>query len=155
MVKVLLYRAGNDLLGKCIKYFTDSEWAHVALYVGGYTFEETFPGAIKTLGEKSAQRILCHDTTLSQENKMYDWCMEAVSRHMAYNVFRLVALAFVYPLRWFFNKLNWVPFRARIFGEVCSTFVDSAFKAGGIDLFPERGEAATVPGDFINCRELF
>jgi hypothetical protein len=154
MAKVLLWRAGNDLVGKCIRYFTESEWAHVAVFADGFTFEEAAKGAEMTLHQKESEKVLICPVEGIQEAKIADWCEDQVTAHLRYNVFLLIALAFVYPLRWFFDKLNWVPFRAQLFGEVCSTFVDQAFKAAGIDLFPERGEDATVPGDFIKCRLL-
>jgi hypothetical protein len=58
MIRILLYRAENDILGKLIRYFTESEWGHVAIYVGGYTYESTWPGVRKTPGMIAAGRVL-------------------------------------------------------------------------------------------------
>jgi hypothetical protein len=146
MTRIFLYRAGADIIGRLIRYFTESEWGHVAIYVGGYTYESTWPGVRKTPGMIAADLVLI-PPPLNEPN-MLDWLEARVSAKMRYNWPRLIAFMFIYPLRWFFNKLNWVPFSAAIFGEVCSSFVDEAVRAGGLDLWPYRGEDATVPGDF-------
>jgi hypothetical protein len=146
MIRILLYRAGGDIIGRLIRYFTESEWGHVAIYVGGYTYEQTWPGVRKTPGMIACDLALI-PPTLNEPN-MIDWLEAQVSAKMRYNWPRLVAMCIVYPLRWFFSKCNWVPFSAAIFGEVCSSFIDEAVKAGGVDLWPYRDEHATVPGDF-------
>ena len=152
MTRILLYRAGGDIIGKLIRYFTESEWGHVAIYAGGYTYESTWPGVRKTPGMIASDLVLI-PPTLNEPN-MLDWLEARVSAKMRYNWLRLIAFIYIYPLRWFFNKLNWVPFSAAIFGEVCSSFVDEAIRAGGVDLWPYRGEDATVPGDFAGCPYL-
>lgn len=152
MTRILLYRAGSDALGKLIRYFTESEWGHVAIYAGGATYEQTWPGVRKTEGRLAADLVLA--TPPVNEAAMLDWLEARVSEKMRYNWLRLLAFCFIYPLRWFFNKLNWVPFSAAIFGEVCSSFVDEAMRAGGVDLWPYRGEHATVPGDFAGYPAL-
>ncbi|MBE3088020.1 MAG: hypothetical protein IMZ71_02740 [Chloroflexi bacterium] len=147
MTRILLYRAANDALGKLIRYFTESEWGHVAIYAGGATYEQTWPGVKKTEGRNTADLSLI--PPLLDEVAMIAWLETSVSAKLRYNWPRLVAMIVVYPLRWFFNKLGWVPFSAAIFGEICSSYGDEAIKVGGLDAWPYRGEHATVPGDFV------
>lgn len=153
--RVLLYKAGKDIVGRAISYFTMSEWAHVAIYVRGATYEQTWPGVTKTVGCKSADMVLVPPAIAdSAETRMLLWLEEQASRKVRYNWMKLVVFAVVYPLRWFFARLGWMPFQSALFGEVCSTFVDQALFIAGVDLFPQRDEESTVPGDFYDCRAL-
>lgn len=154
--RVLLYRgSGSNIVSKAIRYFTESQWEHVAIYVRGNTYEQTWPGVRKTPGQNPATLVMIPpQISESDETRMIVWLEDQAAKKVRYNWMKLVVLAIVYPLRWFFNKIGWVPFQAALFGEVCSTFVDQALRVAGVDLFPERGEEATVPGDYARCREL-
>lgn len=152
MTKILLYKAGKDVIGRLIAYFTESSWGHVAICVGGNTYEETWPGVKKTAGQNAADLVLIPPAL--DEEKVLAYLEKSVTAKLRYNWMRLCAFIFIYPLRWFFSRLGWVPFSVYSFGEVCSSFVDEAVRAGGIDLWPHRGEDSTVPADYLWCPAL-
>jgi len=66
----------------------------------------------------------------------------------------LLSMWFVYPLRWLWKILKWSPFQNRVFGYICSSFVDACLKAGGVDLLPNRTEYYTTPGDLAKSELL-
>jgi hypothetical protein len=155
--------SGFDIVTKAIQYFTGSPYTHVAVYLRGSTYDCTVwkpagrvlsvSGVRETLGVIDGWQVeLKPATTLtsSQTNKMMIYCKMQIDARRPYNVFKLLAFILIYPTRWFWNKIKWVPFKAELFGEVCSTFVDQTFKAGGVDLFKNLIEEVAVPGDYID-----
>lgn len=67
-----------------------------------------------------------------------------------FNIFKISMMGLIYPFRKFWNKLGWVPFQNDIFGQICSVYIDTAFKQAGMDLFEEHYEEYTVPGMYTN-----
>ena len=165
---VILFKAGDDLLGRAIKFFTGSPYGHTAIFLAGFTFESTgwqTPGAkwwqfwTYRSGIKISRGELMGGTSLSplivpsdsQVELMLEFATDQINDRWWYNGLLLIADALIYPTRWFWNKIGWIPFSSRYLGTVCSTFVDEMFKAAGIDLWPGRSEATTVPGDYVKC----
>jgi hypothetical protein len=167
---ILLWEGHGDLVSKAIMYFTNSPYTHVAVYVGGWTFDSTIWNGGKwwqlwkwrsgirktwgTLGGASRVRVPKKPLTQMDAGRLLIMADAMESYHFPYNIPKLLILALVYPTRWFWEKINWVPFQADVFGEVCSEFVDEVFKSAGMDLFPNKTEQDTVPGDFANCSAL-
>lgn len=154
----------HDILGKAIVYFTGYPYTHVGIYYGGKLYESTV-----WVDEKKRLRSGIRVTTMGDPSvSPPTFCMvplvmpvhflkrvgEELARFEAankpYNVFKLFALAIVWPTRWFWKKIRWVPFRDDIFGSVCSTFVDTVMYRARWDLFPDEWESYTVPGQFAS-----
>ena len=149
-----------DLLGKAICFFTGSSFVHAALYFNGAMWEsgvwtegkKLFHGAKMTTGQRRGDMELRMKRALTnlENEKLTIWLVSQVRERMPYNFLKLLVLMIVYPTRWLWKWLKYVPFQADFWGEVCSEFVDKAFKEGaGIDLLPNRLEDYTVPGDFL------
>jgi hypothetical protein len=167
---IFLWKRSNkkfDIVGRAIEYFTGSPYTHVAVFLRGSTFESTIwtpkgefwpkSGIKQTGGFVHGYCVKLKPVkslTSTEVDKMLLFSKMQMDNRRPYNILKLVVLALVYPTRWFWNKINWVPFQADFFGEVCSTFVDQVYKAAKRDLFPERGEEATVPGDFVKTNQL-
>lgn len=167
-VKILLweYTTGEkklyNVVGKCIVYFTDSPYTHVALYVGGYTYDTTIwfeegkpkTGIRKVRGQLKGTVVMVPNVPFSpaQAERLRGVADSYARKNKPYNIVKLLALAVVWNTRWFWKKIRWVPFNHTVFGEVCSGFVDEVFKKAGIDLFPSEYEGYTVPGQFIELR---
>jgi len=155
--------SGFDIVTKAIQYFTGSPYTHVAIYLRGSTYDCTVwkpagrilsvSGVRETTGVIDGWQVELKPTTTltsSQTDKILSYCKAMIDARRPYNVFKLLAFILIYPTRWFWTKIKWVPFQAELFGEVCSTFVDQAYEAGGINLFPDIIDEAAVPGDFID-----
>ena len=143
-----------NVIQKAIQFFTGMPQTHAAIYFEGYLYEESMWGAQKHLYEGSSNEVwepkielrnrerrlmgAFLKRTLGESPPWYRW---------PYNYLKLLVLALVYPTRWIWNKLNWVPFQNDLLGEVCSTYVDQAWLITGRDIIPGMYEEFTVPGD--------
>lgn len=179
MVRILLWKYHKkkpwyrNLVSKAIVFFTGYPYTHVAIQVDGDVYESTVwkdrvtgvwvNGARRTawldypdLDEAMPDEALCFvsEVNYDQKQRIIRVLEDTLDRKLKYNFLRLLALAFVYPTRWFWNLINWVPFKAEVFGEVCSTYVDEALKWAGIDLFKYQDEEYTAPGDYLNASSL-
>jgi len=167
-VNILLWKYNKqklwyrDITGKCIVFFTGHKIVHAALsFEDGTKYESTIwkvngkytGGARKSTVGTSHDITIPIDVTDAQEKKMREYLDYTVKIRMPYNFLKLVALAIVYPTRWFWNCIKWVPFNAELFGRVCSVYVDKAFKSAGVDLFKNELEGFTVPGDFLKLEK--
>ena len=70
-----------------------------------------------------------------------------------YNFFRLVMMLVIYPTRWFWKAIGWVPFSKKIYGEFCSSFVDEVLWQVGIDVLPDEFHGYTAPVDLLRTIE--
>lgn len=156
-----------NLVGKAICFFTDSPYVHVLVYVDNWIYESTVwkseKGKIRTGARKirpvrlnwSKKNVVLEPIRLGpQKAEQLKYYLEGTLNEVPYNILKLIALALVYPTRWVWNKLKWVPFDREIFGEVCSTYIDEAFKKVGVDLLPNKFEGYTAPVDFIKSPKL-
>ncbi len=153
----------EKLVLDAIVFFTESPYVHVLLYMDDEFWESTifmdgkwlFSG-VRTRKNVPHQVALepIKDLTAEEKKKIKKYMEKMRDYNVPYNFARLVALAVVYPLKGIFKLLNWVPFKAEFFGEVCSTFVDEAYEQAGRDLLPNEMEEYTAPGDFLKLVEL-
>lgn len=153
----------RNIVGKCITFFTGYNVTHAAIgFSDGTKYESTVwkvdkckyrGGAKKSTVGTSHDIMIPVRVTEVQENIMIVYLQGTVNKEMPYNFFKLVILAIVYPTRWFWNLIKWVPFDAELFGKVCSVYVDGAFKRAGKDLIKHEFEGFTVPGDFLQLEE--
>jgi hypothetical protein len=148
---------------RAITYFTDSKYIHVGLVVDDMLYEQTVwrekrKGKKKIMhGVKESIVTDLGDLILEPRRKIGEtkaakllwYCKDQLKKKRPYNFAKLCVLAFVYPTRWFWNKVKWVPFNREVQGDVCSVFVDEAFKAAGVDLIKGQHEGFTSPGDFV------
>lgn len=157
----------RDLVSRSIVYFTGYEYTHVGIYFRGKLYESTLWEDEKG---KLRSGIRITDIGDPQVDPPPDLCMvpwrleltkdrmdriakvldQYVSGGRPYNFLKLVVLAFVWPTRWFWKKIRWVPFNHEVFGEVCSGFVDEVMYKARWDLFPEEWEGYTVPGQYLH-----
>jgi len=165
MTKVLLWKYHKkeewwrDIAAKAIVFFTQQPFTHAAIYHGGATYESTVwkegrklrHGALRAPEMLECDVILgpVEELTIGQNIKLQNYLDQTIYEARPYNFFKLVALAVIYPTRWFWNLIGWVPFSHDMYGEVCSVYVDEAFKAIGIDLLPYHDEQYTSPGDLL------
>jgi hypothetical protein len=155
----------RDLVSRCIVYFTGYDYTHVGIYFEGKLYESTVWKNEKGKLCSGIRITVKGDPTVpSPDICMVPWRLEitperldrlgqTLARYVAagrpYNVFKMLVLAFVWPTRWFWKKIKWVPFNHEVFGEVCSGFVDEVMYKSRWDLFPEEWEGYTVPGQFL------
>lgn len=155
----------RDFVARSIVYFTGYPYTHVGLFLNGKLYDST-------LWEEDGKLVSGVRVTVGWPEEKPDFCMvpvhmeptqltlESIQRVLnlyvnyarPYNFLKLVALALVWPTRWVWRKLGWVPFDHEIYGEVCSGFVDEVIRRAGWDLFPNEHEGYTVPGQFIRIR---
>ena len=165
MIKILLYRSHGKhfWFDKLVHFFTGSWYYHTALWVDGVQYESAayftvdgvwHEGVMKhRIGSPGGDRyVLTRPVSAEQKDTIVQWC----ERHLygQYNFPKLVGMAVIYPFRWFFKAIRWVPFSRSVFGYICSEYVDRAFKAAGIDLLPGAREGYTAPGDLARSKWL-
>jgi len=150
-----------DIVGKCIVYFTESPYTHVALYVNNCTYDATvwFEDRWRSGVRKRNKRVRGHESMVPNEplSPEIEDCLQEVAEAYVdsgrpYNILKLLALSIVWNTRWLWKKLKWVPFNHELFGEVCSGFVDEVFRKSRIDLFHDEFEGYTIPGQFMELR---
>lgn len=153
----------NNITGKLIVFFTNSNFVHTAIYLNNKTYEETIwkennkwkSGVKVTEGLKYADTYLQPIKSLSRcEVFAMIKIIENFYETKRYNFLKLISLSLVYPFKWFFKKINWIPFNSYLFGEICSVMPDELYKDMGIDLFPGEREGYTVPGMYIDSKLL-
>jgi len=155
-----------DSVSRAIVYFTGMEYVHVGIYYMNRLYESTVwrnsAGKLRTgirVTEKGDKRVTPPDLCmvpwsfeLTKERMDRIGCVlsQYVESDRSYNILKLLVLAIVWPTRWIWKKLKWVPFNHEVFGEVCSGFVDEVMLKSQWDLFPDAWEGYTVPGKFVN-----
>ncbi len=153
-ILVLLWiykRHKGDLLERLICYFTKSKIVHAGLSLDGHTYDMIAGGLRVSPKKLNADIVLAPKVPLTEAQRvgMWKYIVELRAEEPSYNVPKLVVLGMIYAVRYLCDKIGWVPFSDVLYGEVCSTLVDKAFKAAGIDLLPDRLEDYTSPADFL------
>lgn len=154
----------RDLVSRAIVYFTGYEYTHVGVFFLDHLYESTMwqdeKGKLKSgirvtkgwpVGEWRPDFCMVpwrQKVGPEEVAKIGNVLEQYVTAGRPYNVFKLIALSIVWPTRWLWKKLGWVPFDYEVFGEVCSGFVDEVMKKARWDLFPDEWEGYTVPGQF-------
>jgi len=141
----------RDLIPRLIVYFTKKPYVHAAIYFDEKTYESAASGIRSTSGLKQVNEYWepIISLTITERNSMQAYLLFTTNRKWKYNFFKLIILSIVYPTRWFWNKIGWVPFDKDLFGEVCSVYVDEAWLFAGRDILPNEHEGYTSPGDLV------
>ena len=155
---ILLWRVTkHDSFGaKLIAFFTGMPYHHAAIYMWGGTYEEGPKGASRTDGLKRADEYWIPIISMLPEERDRMWAFlwwTSQYKHggrWPYNFLKFMVLALVYPTKKFWNKIGWMPFSSDLLGEVCSTYVDYAWRAAGRDILSGWNEEFTVPGDLAD-----
>lgn len=158
-----LTKSIQDRIIKVIQFVTNSKYHHVVLYLDGYYWESTvwYEGKKMYHGIKKSKSIWHYDTALEPVVDLTKDQVEGLNKYFErekeanspYNFLRLVSLLFVYPTRWLWKLIGWVPFSNQIFGEVCSSRIDEAYHEIGFDILPDEFHGYTAPVDFLRCIE--
>lgn len=170
MVKILLYKQKKHFwFDKIVHAVTGYWYYHTALWIGDVVYNSPFENqSTGTIYESAAyfdqnnkwhsgiRKYKSHPTgevwrfkippTPEQEKRIKAFAESEIGE--PYNFSKLIGMVFIYPLRWLWKLIGYVPFSWEFMGKICSVYVDACIIAGGIDLFPDRGEKDTVPGDF-------
>lgn len=158
---ILLYRIplkGATFLQKAIGYFTQQPYDHAAVFYDGSTLEENARGYEHTLGVKIASEYWEPEEEMTGlERTRATVFVQVVDgmgirHHWPYNYLLTAVLAIVYPTRWFWNKIGWVPFASTLLGANCSSFVDRFWRYAGRDIKPKWMESLSAPGDLWGLR---
>ena len=153
----------TDRVIKVIQFITQSRYYHVVLYLNGWYWESTvwFEGKKMLHGMKRSKSLWHYDTALEPVQDLTDNEVKIMELHLMrelkkkrpYNVLKLIALIIVYPTRWIWRALGWVPFSNNVFGYVCSVFVDEAYMHIQRDILPDDYHEYTAPVDLLRTIE--
>jgi len=152
----------TNFVGRVICFVTLSKYTHASVYFRKYVYESTMFANNEIFGVRKTKSIpggvefyqLKTSLTRQQADRFGKILDKRVKEEEPYNIFKLLVLMIVYPTRNLWRKLGWIPFDNKIFGSICSEFVDEAFKAAGIDLIPSHPEGYTAPVDFTRSKLL-
>lgn len=154
-------------VGRIITLVTRMPYTHVAIYLRGQIYDKTvwregprWRSGLRTalthseLVEAGVEVWEPRFTLSGSQSYAMQRFVEFKYGTRPYNVFKLVALVVIYPLRRLFARLQWVPFSNEIFGEVCSTMPDEAFLFAEVDILPNDHHGYTAPGDFVRSGQF-
>jgi len=143
-----------DFVSRLIVFFTNFPYVHVSIFLDGKTYEYTvWKDGKKTktgiritngLREADEYREPTFDLSAHEVFTMIKYA-EWLKPHK-YSVLKLLVLSVIYPARWLFKKIKWVPFDNFIFGDVCSVLPAEMYEFIGRDIFPYDPAGITVPG---------
>lgn len=159
----------RDWVSKAIAYFTGYPYVHVAIFFDGRSWESTLyrkgrkihHGAVESPGIEGINQTTPDELwepkkqlTVSERKLLSAFLIYTVQKRMPYNFLKIICIPLIWPTRWLWKLIRWVPFDHRMYGEICSVYVDEAYKFIGRDLFPEHYEGYTVPGMFPDSKLL-
>ncbi len=165
---VLTFPPGPDPVGQAVKYITGGP-AHVAIFIGGLFFDDTVwhqPGKLLPVSgvRESLQADIAGWGEYTIQEPVAPWsdaeiqaalevAITQVNLRRHYNIFLLLVDAILYPTRWFWDRIGWVPFGSWYLGGVCSSFAGLVVRATGRDPWPGIKTQELVPLDFELNRE--
>ena len=161
---ILLHKITKKYLKSCKWYakivtvticiFTWSKYHHTSFFSKGYRYESGHPfGVVKkkaVFEEKEGYKYKYPIRPMTKEEAdRYNASWEKkLKQNIRYNYLKLGSMTFVYPTRFFWDKLKYVPFQNNyFFGVVCSVAGCESFGDIGWILLPGRYNETIVPGD--------
>ena len=149
--RTIMDRSGSDKVHTRIYFKLPDETFEVTVWGGPLK-----SGMLISYGELPCDLSLGFRMPLTQD-QIIRGIDEAIAMANNRHWYAFLLLAFDYfliPTRrfwnWVYRKTGWAPFNGGSDCD-CSMAVDRIVKAMGIDLFPDRAESLTVPGDFEGC----
>ena len=153
MIALWKVKADSKWMAKAVAFFTGKPYNHAAVIHEGDTWEEDVGGARQTAGIRKADEYWTPIEPLTPVEAARGLVFLQVTTGMGirrpwpYNWLLTGIKAVVYPTRWFWNWIGWVPFSRQFYGVNCSVYVDLFFKYCGRDIRPKWVEHLTAPGD--------
>ena len=152
---IALWRVKPDSkwLPKAIAFFTRKPYYHAATIHHDHTWEEDVGGARNTPVIAKADEYWAPDVPQSPIESARAMVFLQVTTGMGirkpwpYNWLLTGIKAIVYPTRWFWNWIGWVPFSSAFYGVNCSVYVDMYWRYAGRDIRPKWMEYLSAPGD--------
>jgi hypothetical protein len=155
-INVILVKPKKSWLGKLITGFTHGEYSHCAIMFEGEIYED----AITIDRNNEIYNGVYEDDQLIGELWAYTQDLTTYQRYLGreflqknlgkkYGLLKLFLMIFIFPTRWFWNKINYVPFEGITKGMICSEFVVKFFNSMDINILPGLNDELSVPSDFI------
>lgn len=142
---IILVRGNTPLISRAIRWFTNSEYTHVALAVSeDQVFEIDINKrlAIHPLEHKNYDIYRYkHGLTLSQKASLRYYADQVATTNKGYDWWRAIGFAMqkLFKTKKTFNMLHRV---------VCSEIVDNFYNHIHIDIVPEHEDGDVTPGHF-------
>ena len=144
------------MVGEVICAVTDSKYWHTSLIIDGMRYDighplglQVRPVTDKYTVESEWVKLLRVPASPAQKERMKEYYEILRRSDIKYNYQKLVALAWMYPLRGMYNGSEHVPFSSDIeYGQICSVNVNEYLLYAGIDLFPHLNRELIVPEDY-------
>ena len=126
------------------------------MWINGWIYETRHPEGFRksegTLTKKSGRAILepIRDLTETEVKAIISYFDDRIRNKSPYNYIKLFTSLLLFWSRPLWEKIKWVPFQDdKLFGDFCSSAVDSAYWFAGINILPNGYEEITTPGDFM------
>jgi hypothetical protein len=150
-IKPKQFRPFVMFVNRLICMLTVSKFWHTAIILDGVKYESGHPfGAKKSYNIPYQDKY--HDienivVTNEQLHNMITYAENKLIENLRYNHYKLILLSILYPTRFIWDRIKWVPFQNDYFGMVCSVFAREILLAGDINYCPKRYKEITAPRD--------
>lgn len=154
-VGVILVKPKKSWLGKLITTFTHGEYSHCAVVFENKIYEDAitidrnnqiYNGIYEN--DQLIGEYWKYKGQLSEYQKVQGREFLQNSIGKKYGLLKLFLMIFIYPTRWFWNKIGIIPFKRVTKGIDCADFVDNFYMSMGIDLLPGLRQDLSIPDDF-------
>lgn len=139
----------NEAIKWLIETIDGSIYGHTALYLGGKFWEYGIFVTNTKVKQGFYEYHLKGDVYEPKKDLTEEEVKKAlkfVKKGFKYNIVKYILMMFIYPTRWIWKKLKWVPFNNSA-SYICSEAIDRLYKYLGYDIIPNELEGYTSPGD--------
>lgn len=147
---ILLIRH-SGILSSFIRWYTKSDYAHVAISIGDEYICEIDMFEKLNIKKNPYQDFdvfrYKHNLSSSQKKKLSKYLLNKVKTNKGYDWFRILSIFLQYTFRFpvIMDEKNKV---------ICSELIDISYKHIGIDLVPWRATGDVTPGDLARSPVL-